>query len=933
MSDQFTETFLDPEGIEGLISHETRSLMADMLEFSPEPSPQPLASPAGLVRTPLSKSESPLLPPKISPTHDRNSIQSLGANTFSSPIPAHLSSVLPSLITLTGRILHELETDLPRLLALNPSRRDAIAQHLEKLAGGTSQPGSLTTQLPPAGKLRRWIEGPRTSSQNTALRAYFEEVAIISLGQAILLKVWSDRGIRKWSESDLGRLNWALSTALKPHIPLDREGWQITRPNLYSWFNPSPILQREIWAALESWRITDEGPGFLLSILTPLRRAHPENLDPSGYDSRFFKSIWDHISLFGLNTEPETGLIRRNKIIFSPTLRNGSIVRTGPTSVNWIGLEASAFQLMLAELMQIWWGPASPPFWSIGTGLEVHARDQLALNLCSSKPSVISRIAEMEACDAAFVFEEQMIRAQGRSTNSNRYREQLDSLPYFKKLRSAGTTLGDLQACVALTKLRPGGILIWAREEALCAKDGSEMLNTILNRAKLICEWDFSELEHSLPATSPLYPKNIYLFQKETNIEARLSHRPVRHSVQGQLRSHIELSSLLEDAFQSITRTIQPRGQWSILSHPSPTTQRDWIEKWPDPTSHSMVRKLDQLRIASLPLANFTTIRPTPDGDPNRGGKWSIHSSLRGFWLTAEYDSEGRKLVARHLPRSGQEVTGSGFLVLVPDEGWVAPLCNYLMSELVQKWLDHQCERRGERWVLNEQVVKWIPVPKTLLGALGVPSVIQEFSESSFALPLPGEWEKLASDVTYHPQKVRESLNRLPANDTLNQKIHSTLFVRTARALDYIQYGQTRLFSLVTSEGRIRWRELLDILPKGECITVSLHPKIRLSGSLPPHLPIGKIDRVKAPTPGIFLATESGFSLHIGSENSVLIHILWEQLEGLSHPTWSELLQYLRVPRKIELAESTALDVLRSHGEQTSLLKELKDLLSICQLY
>ena len=71
----------------------------------------------------------------------------------------------------------------------------------------------------PSGGLLRWLQGPRTPAQNSALQSYFEEIALIFLGQAILLKCWSDRGIRAWRANDLGRLNWAISTALKPHLP------------------------------------------------------------------------------------------------------------------------------------------------------------------------------------------------------------------------------------------------------------------------------------------------------------------------------------------------------------------------------------------------------------------------------------------------------------------------------------------------------------------------------------------------------------------------------------------------------------------------------------------------------------------------------------------------------------------------------------------
>lgn len=915
MSENLGDSFIDASRIGGLISGETRAFMEQMLEFAEPPLPFPTSQPPN--------------PPPLQ-TRERNIVQSFSPPLSNSLSPSpHLSSLVPSLIALVGRILQELETNLPRLLSLNPSRREAIAHHLDRLAGIVSQPS--TTSSDPSLKLRSWIEGTKSPAQSGALKSYFEEVSIIALGQAILLKNWSDRGIRRWSETDVGRLNWALSTALKPHVPLDRENWQITRPNLYSWYTPSLAIQHEIWSSLDAWRMTDEGSNFLKTLLNSTRRAQSEVNESVGYDSKFFNSLWENMALFGFNPEPEPNVLNRSKIVFSPTLRDGSLVRISPPSLTWIGLETSPFQLMMAELMQLWWGPAAPPFWSVGTGLEVHTRDQLTFALGSPKPSVLSRIAEMEACDAAFLLEEHTIRTQGRNTYAARFREQLEKLPYFKKLRSAGTSLGALQACVALSKLRPGGTLLWAREEALCSKEGSEVLNFLLDRAKLCCEWDFSELEHSIPTSVPLYPKHLYLFQKETNLEARLSHRPTRHSLQGQLRSHIELSLVLGDAFQSIEKPSPPRGHWTVLSHLSPTPQRDWLEKWPDPTAHSMVRSLDQLRAGSLPLANFTTVRPTPEGDSSRNDGWSVHLSLRGLWLTADY-SNGRRLVTQSLPRPGQEGRGSGFLVLVPDESWVAPLSTYLTSDWVQNWLDHQAERRGDRWILNEQVVKWIPVPKTILCALGVPRAKEDSVENSFALPLPGEWEKLASEVAYQPTLVKEALLKLP-QDPSSLAIHAALFVRTARALENLESGQTRLFSIVHSDGRIRWRELMDVLPKSEYVAIPLHNKIRLSGTLPPHLPIGKIDKVKAPLPGILLATESGFTLHLSSENPLLINIIWDQLEGLSHPTWNELLQYVRLPRKVELAESTARDVLQSHGQQVVRLKEMKDLLSACQLF
>src|SRR5690606_199073 len=216
--------------------------------------------------------------------------------------------------------------------------------------------------------------------------------------------------------------------------------------------------------------------------------------------------------------------------------------------------------------------------------------------------------------------------------------------------------------------------------------------------------------------------------------------------------------------------------------------------------------------------------------------------------------------------------------------------------------------------------------PRVLLQALGVPTESGSDRDGSFAVPLPGEWEKLAAEVAYQPRLVRDRLSQLPAG-TMGQAIRAQLFVRASRAREQRLQGQRRLFSLVSPEGAIRWKDLLEVLPRTECLAVTLHPQVRLTGTLPPHLPIHRIDRAKSPLPGVMLATETGFHLHIGSENPRLVDMLWEQLQGLSHPTWHELAQYLRLPRRLELAESTAQDVLASHGEQSARLRDLTALL------
>lgn len=885
-------------------------------------------------------------PPRARERESSASSLSLPPSAGLGGLPAHFAALIPSLMALKARLLDELEANPLRLRSLNQSRREALAQHLDRMAGLAPAPNSLNASLDPAGGLRRWIEGPRTPAQNLAFQAYFEEVALLVLGQALLLKAWSDRGVRAWNKSDLGQLNWVLSTALRPQLPLDREGWQITRQNIYSWYNPSPTIQDEIWTALETWRITDEGPSFITFLTGAARQAKlPDGCaHAEGYDARFFKSLWEHCSLFGFNPQPDTGPLRRARTVFSPTLRDGSMVRTGPVSVSWIGLEASAFSLMTAELVQLWWGPAAPPLWATGNGLEAHARDQLTLALGSPKPSLLTRITEMEACDAAFVLEERGLRAQGRSLEAQRLREQLDALPYFRKLRSPGTSLGSLQACVALSKLRPGGLLWWAREEPLTSSDGGEMLHFLLERAKIICEWDFSELSHSLPVHIPLFPKHLYLLQREPRVEERLSHRPLRVSLQGQIRSHVEIPLVLKDALGAVHRSSAPHGHWQVHLHKSPTLQKDWSERWPDPACQNQIRIMDQVRRASLPLASSANVKLTPEGDPAKEGQWSVHASMRGLWLRADHDGDKRRLAAEPLPRPGFETKGSGFMVLLPDETWVAPLIAYLRSDEVHSWLDHHAERRGDRWVLNEQTVRYIPVPRILLQALGVPAALDGIDDASngasFALPLPGDWEKYSSEIPHQPRAVREALARLEkqqhtgeADPEICSRIRATLFVRASRAFSQMASGQGRLLSVVTPEGRIRWRELLDILPKAECTAVTFSPRVKIVGQIPPHIPIGRFDKVLTPQPGVLFSTELGLNTQIFCDSPVLLDMIWEQLDGLVHPTWSELVQYLRVPRRLEIAEATAGDVLRSHGEQSQRLKELGELVAACRLF
>jgi hypothetical protein len=873
------------------------------------PSPQ-----APLVKTP----PAPVAPPQVShsSSHVTNLAQ-LGS-----------SSLVPALMTLKGQMMQDLEEHIQKLLNLNPSRREAIAAYLDRLAGQAAAPSASAGIGDAAGGLRRWIEGVKTPAQNSALRAYFEEVALIYLSQAILLKAWSDAGLRRWTEADAGKLNWSLSTSLKPLIPLDREGWQVTKPNLYSWYTPKPAIQHQVWLTLEQTQMSESGPSLLFSIAGPARQARPEANIPHGYDQRFFKSLWT--ATLGLNPDlcsNDCGNIKRNRFAFSPTLRDGTMVRTGPSNLSWAGMEACPFQLMIAELMQLWWGPQAPPLWAIGSGLEAHTRDQLSLGLNSPKPSLLSRISEMEACDVSFVLEERATRSQARNAEGQRFREQLDALPYFKKLKSPATSLGDLQACVTLSKLRPGGYLWWGREEPLSSQDGSEVLSFLLDRSRLVCEWDFSHLEHSLPVSLPLFPKHLYLLARETRVEERLGHRPLRVSLSGQIRSHIELPLMLDDALSSLEHQPQPRGQWNVHIQTSPTPQKDWSERWPDPASQGTLKALEKLRVISEALATVCTVRSIP-------AKFNAtHPMTQGIWLQSRTVDLRRELVARPLSEISGETEDStlGFAVLVPHSSWTQPLISYLTSSTVRSWLDHHAERKGEHWILNEQVLRWIPIPRALLKVL-------QMAAQNETPAMSAEWTQVVNDSAVDVKKAKALISLITHqlgqhNDEASQDLRAAIFVKTVQTLEVFHQTKQKLLDIVDPQGRIQWGLLLKVLPQAELSSLSAHPRVQISGNLPPHLPISRIERVKTPSAGVLLATELGFFIHLACDGTTVLDMLWEQLSQVQHPTWSELLQSIKLPRRVEFAQSTANEVLKSHAETCAHLDALTELLSACSIF
>ena len=309
------------------------------------------------------------------------------------------------------------------------------------------------------------------------------------------------------------------------------------------------------------------------------------------------------------------------------------------------------------------------------------------------------------------------------------------------------------------------------------------------------------------------------------------------------------------------------------------------------------MNQLERLRARARPLASATTIRATPAGDPEKDGQWTVDPALIGVWICAERGTEGSCLAVEPLGR-GSPCKGEGFLVLVPDRSWVAPLLSYLRSEIVRDWLDQNAERRSDRWVLEDQVVRWIPVPATLFDRLsrgeekGGDPVTTPLSDSS-AIPSSRARRSRGWRTTTPPRRSgreRRSSSRLRARSPSSGGPEQPRLAdrrRRARVL-----GQGARYPSAVGARRAH-----------------AAPGVTLHGTLPPHIPIARLDRVKAPEPGILLATELGPYLRIASGNRALLDMIWSQLEG-------DLASDLERPHRPR-ADSQTRGARRGHGQRS----------------
>jgi hypothetical protein len=192
------------------------------------------------------------------------------------------------------------------------------------------------------------------------------------------------------------------------------------------------------------------------------------------------------------------------------------------------------------------------------------------------------------------------------------------------------------------------------------------------------------------------------------------------------------------------------------------------------------------------------------------------------------------------------------------------------------------------------------------------------------------EWRSALEKIDFAPRDLGRLVDLLENSSApaAAAALRLTAFVHASQARARIAAARARMKHLISDSSDIKWCELLRILPTAELVPATLHPQVQLLGQIPQQVPIVRVARVKAPRTGLLLVTEAGFQLQINSENARVIDMLETQIRLLEHPTWAEVTQFIKLPRRIEMAETAAHEILLSHGEHLVRLKELDSILA-----
>jgi hypothetical protein len=256
----------------------------------------------------------------------------------------------------------------------------------------------------------------------------------------------------------------------------------------------------------------------------------------------------------------------------------------------------------------------------------------------------------------------------------------------------------------------------------------------------------------------------------------------------------------------------------------------------------------------------------------------------------------------------------TGFLIPLRENALTAPLRCYLESPIIQRWLEQHAERRGDHWTLSEQTLKFIPIHKQLLEAVANPDTTDRSSS------------EIRQILATNPREAKKRA----AQEEINATTRAKLFVHASCTINELRETHAQFQGFVAKNGRINWKRIIGILHNSHVVNATIHPEITISGNLPVNSPIARIERIKTPQPGFLFLCESGAQMMLTCATASLLDMLASQLEDLNHPTWNELVQTLRLPRLLEIAEAMASDILKTHGQQTEQLNDTLDFLSAC---
>jgi|GEM_PF-3692670 len=702
--------------------------------------------------------------------------------------------------------------------------------------------------------LEEWVElalsGTLPQRESQKLSDYFEEVSRITLAQSLLLKRWleiSNHGAM-FTREKLSKLNYELALRLKTSVAPLSDGWHITRPSLYSWPTLSPTVGQSAFELLNEVDTTLLPKEILLTLL---KRSPTESSTAYRRACRqFVKPTCQAMPIYAPSRA-------RKLYFFSPTLRDGAWLPQPSQQIEFVGFEEDLYSLLIGELILLWDGPSTQiPLWAQGLGFESLRQDQLSWTPHIHQSATIQKLREFESCDGALVIEETIEKALKAKTPLHMFEPEL-------KTKLLSCSVGTLQALLSLNKLRPKGYLYWLRPAPLSPNDGQEVLSQLLHKANLICEYTF----HYTDSHSEIEPKQtmvLYLFQKEIDAEVRLSHRPKRVQVQCFDEKTVSncvlraLSQILQKSSQSEETPYVPFAQiWT-----SPTPQHEWLIRWPEHENQSTLDLLDRVQLTAVPLNQCVNLKTVK-------GAYQASSGIFAVKLSSE--SNPRKLSICRSFELQSDHSSSGIHLLHADELYLTAISEYLTSDVVTKWLDNHAERKQDKWQLNEATLRLIPIPTAFH------STIKNKKISTHSLHTG--WSQVYDLSVYKLARLKER--------------HS-------------------LKKLVDETHQVCWAEAIKMISNQGLVSFSQHPEVQLIGTtLPPHVPIIKIDKIRGTHPGFHVFTEAGHQLKITSKNGSLLKILGQLFAPAVYPTWHELVESVRLPRSLQEATHLSQDLVK----------------------